>query len=284
MSNKHKNETIEIKYRTWYKGIPLKPIRLEIPGWAGDSHGHKDGDKPQPWHCVPFVEGSTYGLELIYPFEVECHVKNIGGKTVFEGDWHIEQTPNDIQFPPFLTFAPGHFGFTSSMDIEAPPDHVIRLEPHPRFYTDTTGTVPLAVVGHIQSEWWPKIFFVVFKSPLPGQEYIFRKGEPYAQILVLPRRLSYSVKEMTQKEKDLRLRRDHYISQHRTKIAKNSWFDHLNNNFDDKYKVLSQIYTREGVEGVDRFLAEIEAKTKSETEEKKEAGRNKFKRKLIIRK
>jgi hypothetical protein len=284
MSNRAKFESIEVKYRTWYKGIPPKPIKLEIPGWAGDSHGHKDGDRPMPWHCIPFVEASTYGLELLYPFAVECHVKNVGGKIVFEGDWDKEQPPNDVQFPPFLSFAPGHFGFTSSMDIEAPPGHIIRLEPHPRLYTDTTGTVPLAVAGHIQSEWWPKIFFVVFKSPLPGQEYIFREGEPYAQILILPRKVTYSVKEMSQQEKDVRLRRDHYISQHRTKIANHSWFDYLNNNFDDKYKVLSQIYAKEGVAGVDRFLEEINAKTHMETEEKKEIGRQKFKRKLIIRK
>ena len=39
-------KTTSLKYRTWYKGVPPKPIKLEIPGWAGDSMGHDDGESP----------------------------------------------------------------------------------------------------------------------------------------------------------------------------------------------------------------------------------------------
>ncbi|MFZ8477729.1 hypothetical protein ACO1MN_15820, partial [Staphylococcus aureus] len=73
-------------------------------------------------------------------------------------------------------------------------------EPHPRYYTDDTGTVPLCVPGHIQGEWWSKIFFVVFKAPSPGQKHVFKKGEPYGQILVLPKKMTYSVTKMTEQE------------------------------------------------------------------------------------
>ena len=65
-----------LKYRTFGKGLPPRPIRLEIPGWAGDTSKMEDGSVPQPWHCNPFVEVSTYGLELIYPYDAECHVAN----------------------------------------------------------------------------------------------------------------------------------------------------------------------------------------------------------------
>ena len=77
-------DKLEIKYRTYYKGIPPKKIKLKIPGWSGDSKDYGDGAKPQPWHCVPFVEGSTYGLELIYPFETECVVTREDGKIKFQ--------------------------------------------------------------------------------------------------------------------------------------------------------------------------------------------------------
>src|SRR5687767_59867 len=87
---KIKMHKIELKYRCWYKGVPPKPIKLQIPGWAGDSHGHSNGDKPQPWHCPPFVEGATYGLELIYPFETEVSVRNVDGKIKFDGDFSKE--------------------------------------------------------------------------------------------------------------------------------------------------------------------------------------------------
>src|SRR5581483_5793386 len=116
------------------KGLPPRQIRLQIPGWAGDSHDHGDGAKPQPWHCPPWVDGSTYGLELIYPFDTECHVVNDNGEIKFIGDFSPEQ-PTGIKFPPFMTFAPGHYGYTSALDIQVPDDHVLRIEPHPRFYT-----------------------------------------------------------------------------------------------------------------------------------------------------
>lgn len=157
-------QDIEIKYKTWYKGVGPKPIKLEIPGWSGHNHNHSSGEKPQPWHCPPFVAGSTYGLELIYPFESECLVRTRDGKVEFEGDFTTESRECSVKLPPFSNFAPGHYGFTSSLDIECDPDYVIRLEPHPRYYVDTVGDVPLCITGHLES-WWPRIFFIVFKAP-----------------------------------------------------------------------------------------------------------------------
>ena len=49
----------------------------------------------------------------------------------------------------------------------------IRTEPHPRFYTDRTDTVPIAVPALVRN-WWPMMFFTVFKSPAEGRTHIFR--------------------------------------------------------------------------------------------------------------
>jgi hypothetical protein len=273
-----------VKYRKWWKGIPPRPIKLQIPGWAGDSHGHATGDRPQPWHCPPFVEGSTYGLELIYPFDTECHIKNIDGKIVFEGEWEKEQPPDATQFPPFMSFAPGHYGFTSSLDIKCDPEYVLRIEPHPRFYTDQTGTVPVTVAGHIQGSWWPKIFFVVFRSPRPGEVHIFKKDDPYAQLLVLPKRVTYSITEMDANEQIKRGNRDAMIGKHAEMISKNSWKDYKGNAFNDKYKVLSAIFAKEGEEGVDRYLAGTEMKEVQVKADQAASARNKLPRKFIRRK
>lgn len=272
---------LKIKYRTWFKGEKPRPIKLEIPGWAGDVNNHSNGDKPQPWHCPPFVEGSSYGLELIYPFDTEIKVVNIDGKIDFIGDFSNEIPPNNTQFPPFIQFAPGHYGFTSSLDIEPPPGYIIRLEPHPKFYTDETGTVPLCVPGHIQGEWWPRIFFVVFKSPKPNEFHIFKKGNPYAQILILPKKQTYEIVEMSQTEANVRAIRDSKIMKYREIVAKNSWSDHLGNLFDDKYKVLSGVFAKGGLEAVDKCLdqAAVKHQEKTRTAEKSRAAR--FPRKLI---
>lgn len=273
-------DKIELKYRTWHTGIPPRPIKLQIPGWAGKPSDHSDGAIPQPWFCPPFVEGSTYALELLYPFETECHVFIRDGKIVFEGNWDQEHLEN-IPKPPFQAFAPGHFGFTSSLDIKAPPNYVIRIESHPRFYTDETYTCPVIVPGHIQTEWWPKIFFIVFKAPMPGQTYIFRKNEPYGQIFVLPKKVQYDIIPMTPAEIAERVQLEEKITKHHNYFIKNKWTDHVGHTFDDKYKQLNTAYAKNGLQGIHDLLnsaiqEEIEEKTLRENQ-----NRSKMKRRLL---
>lgn len=268
-------EKLEVKYRSWYKGVAPKLIKLEVPGWAGKKCKHIDGDEPQPWFCPPFIEGATYGLELIYPFESDCYVTMDNGKINFKGDFYQEKIdqPN-VNFPPFMAFSPGHFGMTSSLDIEVPSGYVLRTECHPRFYTDETHTVPCCIPAHLQTEWWPKIFFVVFKNPMPGQTIIFRKGEAYGQVLIIPRKVSYDIREMTNEEAAKRNLTDSKIQECSKNFVNNSWKDHIGHKFDDKYKVLSTVFSKKGKQGISDFLSQIDPFLKR---------KKKFKGRLIIK-
>lgn len=268
-------DKLEIKYRTWYKGIPPRPIKLQIPGWAGEPNKHTDGDKPQPWHCPPFVDGSTYGLELLYPFDTKCLVTVEDGKVKFSGDFSAEQINSPPSQPPFMSFSPGHFGMTSSLDIKVPSGYVLRLEPHPRYYTDSTYTAPCCVPGHIQTEWWSKIFFVVFKNPFPGQTLVFRKGEPYAQVLVVPKKINYDVKQMSSEEAEERNVQDHKMSKYAKSFANNDWKDNQGRKFNDKYKVLSTVATKGGAQAVKDFIDSAGRKVET---------KKKFRGKLLMRK
>lgn len=259
-------ESIRVKYRTWHGAKPPKPIKLQIPGWSGCDHTHDNGSKAQPWHCQPFVDGSTYGLELCYPFRTECHAVNRGGRMVFEGDFADEnrETMSDgVAMPPFACFAEGHFGMTSCVDLEIPDEWLMRIESHPRFYTDYTGTAPVVVPGHIQSSWWSKIFFVVFKNPAEGQRYVFRHGEPYAQIIFVGRKVSYQIEEMTEHEKFSRGMQDNVIKNYAMDIAGNSWTSEGGHKFDDKYKKLSSIAAKHGCPHVKRHLEEVRSRSRS---------------------
>src|SRR5579884_928599 len=74
------SEPLQIFYRTVHKALPPQSIRMQVPGWAGSPELKMvNGSEPQPWHCLPFVEASTYGLELVYQYETECHIVNDGG-------------------------------------------------------------------------------------------------------------------------------------------------------------------------------------------------------------
>jgi hypothetical protein len=258
---------INIKYRTWFKGEKPTPIKIQVPGWGGESN-YIDG---QPWHCKPFVDGSTYGLELIYPFDTEVTVTTKDGKLCWTGDFTVESTNAGNWERPFSSFAPHHFGFTSSLDIETEDGYGTMILPHPRYYTDRTGTVPLAIQGMIESSWWPRIFFVVFKSPQEGQTYIFRKGEPYAQLIFVPTAVSYNIQPMTDDEKKIREEQESILSKHFKKISTRVWKNSEGGTFDNKYKRLSGLVKKYGKPAVMEFIKKI--KDKNERPAKKFAYR-----------
>lgn len=258
-------EELIIKYRSLDGGPPPHPIRLQIPGWSGKDKNHGDGAPAQPWHCPPFVEGSTYGHELLYPYKSSCAVRRIRGKVVFDGDfskegWMIGENGDYVtgdqekkKTPPMMCFADGHYGMSGNFDIEPPEGYVLRTEPHPRFYTDETGTVPCLVPGHIQ-RWWSRIFFVVFKAPREGETHIFRHGEPYGQILVVPQKNTSTFVPFSDEERMERENRDRKIGEHGFKIASRKWTDSSGLSFDDKYKVLSSAYAKGGYKAVDETV------------------------------
>jgi hypothetical protein len=204
-------DDLVVKYSATPKVVAPAPIRLKIGDWAGSPQKMVDGSEPQPWHCLPFLEGSTYGLELVYPYESECQVVGENGTIRFK--WDFAREPGQVvSGGEFVSFAPRdaskYYFFNTGLDIQPPPGHVTRTEPHPRYFTDDSGTVPLAMIGHLQGEWYSRRLFVVFRGPRQGQCHIFRKGEPYAQLLFVPQAVKYSTVPLSAEENDLRRKRE----------------------------------------------------------------------------
>ncbi len=255
-------EDFELKYRIAGKAFPPQPIRMKIPGWAGDEVKKVNGSEPQLWHCPPFVEASTYGLELTYPYETECQVVNDNGDIRFE--WDFAKEPGGMltgnEFGAFFPRPAKYYLFTTNIDLQAPPGYVIRTNPHPRFFTDDTGTVPLAMMGHIRTEWWPKVLFVVFRVPPPGQRHIFRKGEAYVQLLAVPHGADYKATRMTPAEDARRNEMEAQIGMAGAYIAGNVWHNPSGQEFKDHYRVMGRAFAREGLEGVEKVIDEAVAR------------------------
>ncbi len=243
------NSKIKILYRSRFNGLPPRPIKLLVPGWVGDKSPRQDGSVPQPWHCKPFVDGATYGLELLYPFNAECNVRLRRDRIVFEADFSEERNwildKNGKPQVPFSAFAPGHYGMTTCLDLQPPPGHVLRIEPHPRVFTGDSAHAPLAIPGHIE-RFWPRILFVVFKAPPPGQLHVFRKGEPYAQLIVVPQRMQYDVQKMNRSQERFRARQDKLVGQAAALLSTHWWESASGDYFDDKYKQLGRICSLHG--------------------------------------
>ena len=132
------------------------------------------------------------------------------GRLVFDGDFG--PAPDDGRlWPPFRTFGEHFYTYQLLLDLKAEVGLVIKIEPHPCFYTDPTDSVPIAVPALIRN-WWPMIFFMVFKSPAEGRTHIFRPDEPFAQFSVIPEEFDFELIEMSDEEaaeRELQARRIH---------------------------------------------------------------------------
>lgn len=225
-----------LKYRLHGDRLPPQPIKLSVPGWAGAPQPRADGNHEQPWHCVPFSESARYGVEVLYPFDDELRVTTWRGRVRLDAEWG--EPPDDgMMWPPFRPFGRDYYSYQISLDLAVPPGWAIRVEPHPRYFTDATNTTPLAVPAIIRSEWWPMMFFCIFKAPPKGVTHIFRKGEPYLSVIVLPDEADLDLQPMTEEEaaeRELRARR---LSVSRDGLAKGTrWISDTNTVFDGTYR------------------------------------------------
>ncbi len=187
-----------VKYRSMHEGLVPRRTRLEVPGWAGQPDKRADGSHEYPWHCIPFSEAARAGLELPYPHDDECRVSVRDGAYAFEGDFAEAADPGARQ-PPFRPFGREYYTYQLLLDLKVDEGLAIKIETHPRFFTDTTGTVPIAVPAVLR-HWWPMIYFVVFKAPEEGRTHIFRPGEPMLAATVVAPDDKIELAEMAEQE------------------------------------------------------------------------------------
>jgi hypothetical protein len=228
----------EIKFRLAHPGLRPRRTKLEMPGWAGQPSPRKDGSHEYAWHCMPFTEGAQYGIEIFYPYDNELRVTKKDGQFVFDGDFG-PPPEEGLQWPPFRSFGREFYTYQLLLDLKVGNEWAVRTEPHPRFYTDTTDTVPIAVPALLRTEWWPMISFVVFKSPAEGRTHIFRPGEPMLQILILPVTADFTLVPMGEEEaaeREMRGRRIH--ASRPTLAADSTWTSDTDTVFDGTYRHL----------------------------------------------
>jgi len=224
-----------VKYRLTNPDLNPRRTRLEIPGWAGQPERRVDGSQEYAWHCAPFSEAATAGIELLYPHANELHVTTQNGTLLLQGDFGEPPSPG-LQWPPFRPFGQLYYTYQSLIDLKVAEGYAIKTEPHPRFYTDTTGTVPIAVPALIR-HWWPMINFLVFKAPGEGQCQIFRPGEPFVQMTVVQADARFDLVEMPEDEaaeRELQSRR--IYASRATLSADSQWVSATNTVFDGTYR------------------------------------------------
>jgi hypothetical protein len=186
-----------------------------------------------------FSEGAQYGFEIFYPFDFELRVTTRDGKPVIEGDFGEPPEPG-VEWPPFRNFGDTFYTHQVLLDIDPGEGYACRIETHPRFFVDRTGTCPIAAPALIRN-WWPMLFFMVFKSPDEGQSHIFRPGEPMAQILVIPETADFELTTMTMEEMaDRELRSRRIYAARSTITADTTWVSSTHTVFDGTYRHMAR--------------------------------------------
>ena len=140
--------------------------------------------------------------------------------------------------PPFRNFGDNFYTYQLLLDLKVPKGMAIRTEPHPRFYTDATGTVPIAVPALVRN-WWPMVFFAVFKAPAEGGTHIFRPNEPFAQIIVIPEEALFELEPMNEEESAERELQARRIYANRPNLSGDTeWLSSTDTVFDGTYRHL----------------------------------------------
>lgn len=228
----------KVTWRTHGGRLPPQPVRISVPGWAGAKCPRADGSHEQPWHCLPFSESARYGLELVYPFAPELRVTTRKGKVHLDADWG-RAPAGEATWPPFRPFGAEYYSYQLSLDLAVPPGFAVRFEPHPRYFTDPAHECPLAVPALIRSEWWPMVFFAIFRAPPAGVTHVFRQGEPMLAITVVPEDPDVVLEPMDADEaanRELRARR---LAVSRDALAEGTrWISDTNTVFDGTYRNL----------------------------------------------
>jgi hypothetical protein len=225
-----------IKYRLIDPRLRPRRTKMEMPGWAGTAQPRKDGSHEQVWHCMPFTEGAQYGIEVFYPYDNELRVTKRSGKVELLGDFGPDPGTG-LNWPPFRAFGANFYTYQLLLDLNAGPETAVRTEPHPRYYTDPNDEVPLAVPALLRTNWWPMISFVVFKAPPEGRTHVFRKDEPFMQMIFVPVEPQFELVPMDEEEAAEREMRGRRIHASRDTLSKETaWVSSTDTVFDGTYR------------------------------------------------
>ena len=131
------------------------------------------GKNPQIWQFKEFYDAATLGVELIWIYD---NYKNRDECPVIR-----EQLSSEL------------FSLTFDENIKIKEGCNLLLFPHSSCYLNKN--LPIPIVQCIEFDWYPGKLKVIFVE----RNCIFKKGKPFAQGIVVPRK-EYTVKKLSRNE------------------------------------------------------------------------------------
>ena len=221
------------------KYAPYMPdIAPAKPHITADQRAGAAEDPPSavPFHCKPWLDGQSLGYTICYGYLSPITITSPAPDQIeVQGG---EQAAQERQGNLIAqTFAEGHFGLGSGYTLRTPPGYVSLILP-----ANNPPAHLALVTGVLETGWYPKPLFLVYRIPPPGMAIVLDYKVELARVVVIPQPVAEPARPLTAEELaelDTAANRYEAEEQH-TK----SWFDKQGHRFTHLYKTWSQRYRK----------------------------------------
>lgn len=140
----------------------------------------------QDLNWSPWLAAQVYGIELCWTLAYTAVVTNNGGVAEVSFDAGL---PEDQR--PGFTSNGGFYSIGIEHRLRLPSGFQGLVLSHPRFYDvmpeGAYNDVPEIIPSLFELDKQPTLLLLVSKLPAPGAEHIYHAGEPFCQIVPVPR-------------------------------------------------------------------------------------------------
>lgn len=166
--------------------IRYEPLFTDFPPLVGVRPAISDVDRDlaklsrppaMPLHCKPWVDASSYGLLLRFPYKATVEIVDTGAHppTIRISPRSASRVYGQLAY----SFAPGHVGVSSGYWLKTDPGVGTFTNILPHGYPPKGALVP----GLVETWRYPKNLFIVFKCPGPGETITFEHGDPLCVLI-----------------------------------------------------------------------------------------------------
>lgn len=222
------------------KSVPYIPDPARSRPPVSDDDKARAAERPPhavPFHCKPWLDGQSIGWTLFYGYltPVVISGREDGRIDVANGEQLAAETG---QARIIDQFARGHFGLGSGYSLKSPPGLVSLLIPA----AQPPPNLEL-VTGVVETDWYPRQLFLVYRVPAAGRQIELDHGMPIARVVMVPRHDGLAAEPLTGDElAAYQAEEAAYLAEEATtptrwQAASGDWFTHL-------YKLWSQRFRK----------------------------------------
>jgi hypothetical protein len=221
---------MNVKYYRADKSFPpLVPVRPIINGKSMSAGSRKPSARPA--HCKPWLDGYSQGCLLLFPYRVSLQIAfDETMKVICSSQSAIRRFGSIVS-----SFSDDYFGIATNYRLKTDRNIGIYVSPAPSEYKPTSCE---PIRGLIETWWYPRPIFLVFRKPSPGTILSFEFGQPLC--LLLPTICETTeVEEFT--ESDLKEQLDSEAEYLRISNERGMrWISRNGDSFSRAYKVFSK--------------------------------------------